>query len=164
MESTAVSTLASVTTMFEMQTRLFTNATDGISDENATERLNETNHIAWLTGHIVSTRIMLLNVLGNQMTYSFDDLFGKGKGLEADANYPSMADLMATWNEVSENMMAALNELDEDRLNSEAPFQVPISDPSLRGLLTFFVHHEAYHLGQIGLLRKGLGYEAMGYK
>jgi len=36
-------------------------------------------------------------------------------------------------------------------------------NPNMNGFLAFLMHHEAYHIGQPGILRKYLGKEAMKY-
>ncbi len=41
---------------FEMQTRLFSNALEGLGTDHTTRPSNSTNHLAWLAGHLVSTR------------------------------------------------------------------------------------------------------------
>jgi hypothetical protein len=43
------------------------------------------------------------------------------------------------------------------------PFPLPISDPTALSLLTFFVQHDSYHVGQLALLRKHAGLPAMQY-
>jgi uncharacterized damage-inducible protein DinB len=48
-------------------------------------------------------------------------------------------------------------------LDAEAPYQFPISDPSVLGMTAFLVQHESYHIGQMAFLRKQLGLEAMAY-
>jgi len=35
---------------------------------------------------------------------------------------------------------------------------MPQGDETLRGMVAFLVFHEAYHVGQIGYLKKQLGY------
>ena len=53
---------------FNLQTKLFNNSTITISDTNSQSKLSETtNHAAWLTGHTVSSRFMLANILGLQV-------------------------------------------------------------------------------------------------
>ena len=48
-------------------------------------------------------------------------------------------------------------------LASDSPVNVPFGDKTMKGFLAFLMHHEAYHIGQMGILRKYLGNEAMKY-
>lgn len=91
--------------LFDLQTRLFNNVVQGISDTLSISRISEhNNHVAWLTGHTVSTRYMLANALGMQLNEPFPDLFANGKGLQQDVTYPSMDALTANWSEISDTL------------------------------------------------------------
>jgi len=158
--ATRISTLIE---MLNLQTRLFSNAISGISEEHAHQRLNEnTNHIAWLAGHIVSSRFAMANLAGLTVQEPYPDLFGNGKGIESQS-YPSMSEMTKDWNDISEKLVQGLAELPESTLSEKAPFDLPFGDPSLHGAFAFFVHHEAYTIGQIGIARRYFGYEAMKY-
>jgi uncharacterized damage-inducible protein DinB len=67
----------------------------------------------------------------------------------------------------SRRFRAGLSNLSEEILNKEVPSPIAqsgIFDSTIRDLWTFFNYHQAYHIGQIGLLRKGLGKETMKYQ
>ncbi len=164
METLTNTTLTPIIDMMKLQTGLFNNVTTGIADAHATVRTNgNTNHMAWLTGHLVSTRYTMAALVGLELQEPYPELFAKGKGFDENTTYPTMAELTAQWSEVSEALIAGLSQLTEEQLNGPAPFQVPFPDPTYRGVLSFFAHHEAYHIGQIGLLRKYFEYESMQY-
>ncbi len=55
------------------------------------------------------------------------------------------------------------NNLPDAALSSPAPAKMPVNDDTLGGMLAFIMHHEAYHIGQLSLLRRILGKEAMKY-
>jgi uncharacterized damage-inducible protein DinB len=155
--------MESLKEIFELQTRLLNNVLSGIEENNAAVRLGgNTNHIAWLTGHIVSSRHAIVNLIGGTMDYQYDDLFGQGKGLE-DTQYPSLHDLKSAWDTCSISLMGQLGQLERTALEEEAPIKVPLGNGSMRSLIAFFAHHEAYHIGQLGILRKYFGAEAMKY-
>lgn len=146
-----------------LQTRLFNNVVSGVNDADAATPLNvTTNHIAWLTGHIVSTRFMLATVLGIEAQEPYPALFANGKGMDADATYPSMADLTKDWNGISEQIAAAIGGLNADALAQEMPRPVPTGN-TLGDFIVFLMHHEAYTIGQIGISRRFHGLEAMNY-
>ena len=160
------STTFPLTVQFDLHTRLFNNALDGISDEVSNKRGTEQiNNMKWIAGHILNTRVnFLTHVTGGKADDSFVPLFGRGNSFNPDTNYPPISELTAKWNEASGAVSEGLSKLPEDVLDSTAPFQGPIEDTSLRGLLAFLISHEAYHIGQLSLLRRMAGQEAMSYK
>jgi hypothetical protein len=148
---------------FNLQTRLFNNVTVSIKNGDAGKPMNEnTNHIAWLTGHIVSTRFMLAGALGLKENEPFPELFQNGKGIDRAAKYPPMVELTKSWNSLSEKITAALKSLNEETLNTKMPRPVPTGD-TMGDFISFLMHHEAYTLGQLGIYRRFYGVEAMKY-
>jgi len=76
---------------FTLHTRLFSNVLVEISPEHATKRMNDkTNHIAWLTGSMVSIRFKLANLLGMNEQEPFPHLFKDGKAIQNDITYPGI--------------------------------------------------------------------------
>ncbi len=154
-----------VKTQFDLHTKLFNNVLSEISDEQADIRADEKiNHIKWLAGHITAARMGLGKFGGLDEDKSFDEFFGHGKSIDTTLNYPSLKEIQNKWNAISERISEGLANLPSDILRSKAPIQVPVSDPSMEGFLGFMMHHEAYHIGQMGILRKFTGKEAMSYK
>ena len=157
--------IAGLTTMVKLQTKLFKNVCADFSEEYAQKTLSkDTAHIAWIAGHLVSSRYALAGLFGADVKEPFPDVFGQGKGMDQSLSYPSMADLLKDWNSVSEKLSERLESLSDDELSASAPYQFPIEDSTMLGLLVFFVHHEAYHIGQIGIARKFFGFDALAYK
>jgi hypothetical protein len=156
--------LQAIIQAFHLQTRLYRNVTKDISDENATQAIGgSSNHIAWITGHLFSTRYMLGAVLGITDREPFPELFERGKGIQEGLQYPSMANLTNGWEEFAEKIITCLAGMTEDDLQAEAPVKTPVSENTLRGFITFLCHHEAYHIGQLSIARRYFGYEAMSY-
>lgn len=157
------STMKPLISQFHLQTRLFKNVTDSIIDAEAQTRLNgNTNHIAWLTGHIVSTRFVMANVLGVPVKEPFPELFENGKGMDPEVEYPSMNDLLKDWEGISGKILPVLEGLTDEALEQKGPFPVPTGD-TVGDFVTFLMHHEAYTIGQIGIARRFFGREAMKY-
>lgn len=148
---------------FDLQTRLFKNVTVGISDADSVRQMNaNTNHAAWLTGHTVSTRFMLAKALGLNVQEPFPALYENGKGMEKGAKYPSMKELIREWDSISEKIVNAMNALTEAALENKMPKPVPTGD-TMGDFISFLMHHEAYTIGQIGIVRRFLGLDAMKY-
>lgn len=156
--------LAPIIDQLHLQTRLFKNVTADITDTDSQKRFTDsTNHIAWLAGHIVSTRYMMANMLGVQASEPYPELFAQGKGLSEGAKYPSLADLTKDWDSISKALTDKLEVLSDTEANAAPPFPVPVSDQTMSGFINFTTHHEGYTIGQIGLLRRLNGYPAMKY-
>lgn len=156
MENSSSKTATPITGLFQMQTAFFNNAIDGITTEDSTKRMNENiNHIAWLTGHIVSCRYMLCGMLGVQVSEPYPELFGNLKTIQEDVTYPSLTELVNVLPEITEQLISKLNSMSEEDFRKDA-FGGKLID-----IVLFFTYHEAYHIGQIGILRKALGYEAI---
>ena len=157
-------TIESIIQIFSLQTRLFLNVLEGVTDEHAKQRLgSNTNHIAWIAGHIVSTRYQLGYVLGLPLREPFPEFFERGKGLDNSISYPHINDLKRGWNEISEMLIDKLKTFEESDLLAEAPIPVPTNRQDMLGFISFFAHHEAYHIGQIGISRRIMDYPPMRY-
>ena len=70
----------------------------------------------------------------------------------------------AAWATVSAALRAALESLTPEQLDAPSTMRFPISDKTLLGVIAFLVQHDAYHLGQLSLLRRQLGLAGMSYK
>jgi len=160
------STAAALKAQFDLQTRLFNNIFEGINDEETNTRNNDhVNHMKWIAGHILNTRVDgLTRMTGGQPDTSYGTLFGRGVALDPAATYPSIDDMMSRWNSVAPAISEGLIHIPEEVLDSKAPAGAPIADDTMRGLLAFLVSHEGYHIGQLSILRKLAGKSAMSYK
>lgn len=151
---------------FDLHTRLFTNATEGIADHETNSRTSEhVNHIKWIAGHLLNTRLdSMSRVAGLAPDTSYGDHFGRGKALDTSATYPPIDEIRQRWASASGAISNGIAQVPDEVLNAKSQAQVPIADDTVRGLLSFLISHEAYHIGQLGLLRKMAGKEAMSYK
>jgi uncharacterized damage-inducible protein DinB len=137
--------------MFQFQHGIFENALDNLSDAIALKSLPGTsNHMNWLLGHIVHCRFMLSGMIGLQQSNPFGNMYWSAV---AEAPYPTVEEIARQMTEISKSMTDKIGELSDDELMARANEQTP----SLNDIISFFAYHEAYHLGQIGLVRKGVG-------
>lgn len=149
--------------MYRLQERLFNNVTDSMVGNDGARPNEQTNHAAWLAGHLVSTRFMLANIFGIEEKEPHPALFGNGKGIDADATYPPVSESVASWNAINEKLNPALENVSDEMMAADGPAPVPMGK-TMGDFLAFIAHHEAYHLGQLGMLRKYFGQEAMSYR
>jgi hypothetical protein len=149
---------------YRLHTHLFDNVIEGISAEDALRRITpETNHVAWLAGSLVSFRYEMANALGIPQKEAFIELYGNNRPIDDNLQYPSLLSLQDDWHYISPLLLDTVSAIPPPELaNRPSPFE-EMKDNSLAEVLTFIIDRESYVIGQIGILRKILGYAAMKY-
>lgn len=154
--------LSLVISQFEIHNKLFGNVLED-TESNSSSQINEfTNHIAWIAGHIVSSRFAITNLLGLNTMEPYPGLFEHGKGIDQNAEYPPISNQLNAWDEITPQLIEKLKSTSDEELDAKGPFNVPTGN-KIGQIINFFAHHEAYHIGQLGILRKYFGKEAMKY-
>lgn len=160
---TASSRMYSLIVLYEMHTTFFYSALDGISDDDAHNRLNtKANHITWLTGSIVQQRYEIAKALGIDRKQVADEFFKNNKGIQDNVTYPSLAEFKKDWEAISPLLQDALADVRDEKLD-ESFEMMPDMKMTYYDLITFIIYREANIIGQIALWRRLLGYEAMKY-
>ncbi len=155
------SALQAFSVTLALNRKLFANALDGISADQLKNRpTNKENHLLWIAGHLAHTRSMIAQTLGATIESPLE-IFNEA--LNADTDYPGLDEIMDFYKKATHEIIIRIPEASAEMLASDPPFPLPISDQSIYGMLTFLAQHEAYHVGQMGLLRKQLGFEATSY-
>lgn len=149
---------------FALNNKTFNNVLANISDKEANRRIAGTNSVKWIAGHTVDTGYNLAAILGitSENPYAAD--FGFGKPFDPNADYPTLKKMLSDWNALSPKIEAAISKLTQDQLNADSPFPLPYNEQSIRGLLSFQMHHISYEVGQLGLYRRFLGKKPMSYQ
>jgi len=155
-------------TQFDLHHRLYNNVLQGFTDEETNQRLHNNpnmNHVKYLAGHLLNSQYALAQTAGLNVEVKWNELFAVMGQSEAkdDFPYPSIEEIKNEWNQLYEPTRNGLEKLSDDALRStpHPPFdQVAESKGEL---WTFINHHIAYHMGQIGILRRGFGKEPMSY-
>jgi hypothetical protein len=157
---------------YDLHNLLFNNVIAGISDDEAGKCIADPmNSVKWLAGHLVWAQLNLANISGVQVIVPWGYQFMSKEGAtEADYNaskteVPTLETIKTKWNEISSAIRTGLENLPEEALSStiQVPHPILPFDNTLSGLWAFINHHQAYTIGQIGILRRGLGKEAMKY-
>lgn len=107
---------------------------------------------AWILGHLVLARHRLLKLLGSDFPQEpvWEQHYARG-GPGASAHL-DWADLMLSFQATDQALKAVFQRLEDwDRptLNPGLGMEQPLEQ-----VLAFLYMHEAYHLGQIGIIRK----------
>ncbi len=159
LEKTAIHTLVN---MYDWHTKLFRNALEGITEEDAQNRLNtKANHIAWIAGSMTYTRYTLAKFFNIAIELQSLDLFKDFQGIKDNTVYPTLAEIKSDWDRISPALKDALTNISQEQLNGPDPFDMPGENMTFLESLTGCTDREAYCIGQIGLWRRLLNYDAM---
>ena len=147
----------------ELHTRLWGNCLDGTEQVLWQRPLPTVNAIGFLALHLVDTRHFTLDLLGAPAPNPFAALLADARSMSDLREHPEATALRPAWAAVSERLAERLSELGPDDFARPVARSFPIADPTLAGALSFLLSHEAYHLGQMALLRRAFGLAAMRY-
>jgi len=167
-----MSTKKQLLAQYDLHNVLFNNVIAGISDEESnTPIADPTNSAKWLAGHLLWANANFANIGGIKIDVKWrDHFYTKEGGGPEDLNalpspLPTLREIKDKWNEDSPVLRKALENLPEQALDTVIDIKHPIApfDNTLGGLWAFINHHQAYHIGQIGIIRRALGKRAMSY-
>ena len=151
--------LALTSRSFDLTGRLVRRAVDGMDRSALLRRVTENcNSMLWMVGHMTLYRSMLLGLLGGAREACWEDLFKRGAGPADESFYPSLEELLAEFDAVTVKLNANFEAATEAELGAPAAKGTPSLDGTLAGSAAFLAFHEGYHAGQMGLLRKQLGF------
>jgi hypothetical protein len=157
---------------YDLHNVLYNNVITDISDEESNKCVADPmNCVKWLAGHLLWAQHNLANIGGVKLDLPWRDHFHtKQGGSPEDFNapkseLPTLQQVKDKWNEFDPLIRGGLENLPDEALNTVIEVKHPIApyDNTLGGLWAFINHHQAYTIGQIGILRRGLGKDAMKY-
>jgi len=147
-----------VAEQFRLTTNLFIKAMTDVEAPRAMSRPGPvSNPLLWLAGHVTHFRSRLLTLVGVPRDFPWGSLFDTGSKIGPAEMYPRPEEIVQLWEEQSELLMDRLATLTEEDLAAPPSARVPTTDATLRGAIGYFSLHEAYHVGQMGYVRKWLG-------
>jgi uncharacterized damage-inducible protein DinB len=157
-------------TQFDLHHRLYNNVLDGFTDQETNQRLysdSNINHVKYLAGHILNSQYgiaLLADVPTIEPKWS--DLFAGAVQSEAkdDISYPSINKIKNEWNAIYDPIRNKLDKLSPEFLNQKPPVPMDEFAESRGELWAFLNHHVAYHIGQIGILRRGFEKPPMSFE
>lgn len=151
--------------LFRLHTRLYLNCLEGVDDHAARRRPDgRTNSLAFVAVHLVDARHFLAAYLAAEAANPFAALLKDARGIDDVEGLPGVEEVRAAWRGVSEVLDARLAALTEEEIRAASPQAFPVEDRSVLGGIAFLAHHDAYHVGQMALLRKHLGFGPMQYR
>ena len=155
---------APIATIFAFNDGFVLPAMEGLTDAELWKAPTDRNNaILWIAGHVVQTRAMILQLLGEPVDTGWGKLFDRGApaaNVAGADRYPSRSEIERVMREITPRLHAKLASLDEKYLAGPARMQVP-GTKTMADELAFFALHESYHVGQLAYVRKGLGYAGL---
>ncbi len=137
--------------------------TDGVSHAKSLVQPHPGgNCLNWVVGHLAGSRDKLRGVLGLEPTLGAEEnpVYARSaEPLTDAANAAPFDELTAAFARDQDDLAAALGKLTPEQLAAPAPFS-PGNNPqeTVATLLAGLVFHEAYHIGQTGVLRRIAGH------
>lgn len=138
---------------------MFLRALDGVTDEQARTPGEGTNSLLWIAAHVVSVRSSFLRALGGSADVPWAAQFPRGSDPAAVTDWPSIADVKGRWIAVHAGFMARLDTLTSDDIAKET--RVPGLEPTTFGVLGLATVHDVYHVGQLAMCRRRLGFDRL---
>jgi DinB family protein len=129
---------------------------------------NGITHLAWQVGHLASAPygLMIRAVRGKPeagevLPGSYFGLFGRGTKPMADPTaYPKPDELLRVLHAVNEAAPRAIEDIPDGVLDEPSLIESPMFKTKFDALV-FCSEHEFSHAGQVGLLRRMLGYDSL---
>lgn len=118
------------------------------------------NCLNWIVGHILANRAGILGLLGQDPVWNEEEAAPYLRGSEPltdPAIAKNLDEMVALLETAQDSILAGLSEISEESLQAPAPSgkEGETVETGLAGL----VFHEAYHVGETGVLRRLLGHE-----
>jgi len=151
---------------FRMHTQMFDNVLNGIKEQDALTRINgKTNHFTWMVGNLVNARYWLGNLLGIEKEDPNARFFKDAKALDTTADYPSLDALKKEWHIISPLVFEKLHTVTDEELSQSYSMGMNIDfiEENKLNMTGMAMDRESYLFGQLGLMRRALGYDAMKY-
>ena len=146
---------ATLARLFEVDHDVLKKTLDGLSHgDSLVQPQAAGNCLNWVLGHIVATRSQILTMLGEEPLWSKDQSapYDRGSAPITDAvQARPLEELAAALDRSQERLRAGLARVSAETLAS------PAGDGTFGDTLAFFHFHEAYHAGQVALLRRMAG-------
>lgn len=153
--------------ILQLNTRLFLNCLDEVSDEAARWRPGESsNSLVYVALHLHDARHYLARFLGVTEPDPFAAITSTAEGIQDIDIYPSLAEMRTAWMEISlalEQRFVGLTAATLDQPTPDDAPEFPVNDDSVLGAIAFLLQHESYHIGQLAFLRKLAGLSAMSW-
>ena len=142
--------------VFAASDRLFIRALEGADRDALLRRPGGAgNPMLWIAGHATRVRSQFVRSLGYEHMLEWADEFNRGGSSADDSRWPEVAVIIEAWTSIAVEFQTHLAALSEDELLGTT--DSPSLDGTLLGGVSLLAFHDAYHVGQLGMLRANAG-------
>ena len=147
--------------IFAINDDLALRALDGLTDAQLWSAPTlRNNPMMWVVGHFVQTRAQLLALLGEPTDTGWQERFVRGATLRDATHYPSRDEVERIMNDVTCRLHRKLATIDDEQVDRPPSTSLPGAD-TVADEIALFAFHDSYHVGQMGYIRKALGFPAL---
>jgi len=134
----------------------FVRCLDGLTEKEGITRLLPTNSISWMVGHLANQEnwYWVRQGQGIKLAPELGELVGYGK----PASTPPLADMWATWQEVTTTADPFLDTLTSEIMETHFEFNGKQSRESIGTMLLRNIYHYWFHTGEAHAMRQQLGH------
>ena len=135
---------------------------DDISNEDAVKRIRngEGSSISWIVGHLIDYRSQSLNLLSSESQREFKEIFSDASASDG-SNYPSLTELKEKWNNQHNVIESTFANISDEQLSALLKKDDAVhNEKTVLSVIIFYMWHEAYHIGALGMIRKELEYKS----
>lgn len=116
------------------------------------------NHATWLITHMASSRRSVARSLGADLPKAaWEGLAGFKAELQPASAFPPAVEILEDFKSTGSTICQRLAEATPEVLDGSLDHPLPDGTTRVGDAAGFFYMHEAYHLGQIGYLRRLMG-------
>lgn len=153
-----------ITELLRLNTLLFRNCLVGMTEETSRRRPTPTtNHAAYIAAHVTESRFFLLKILDAEQPSPMEPYIGSASSLDEVQKWPTLAETHAAWTHAGHALRDRLDAMTTADLDCPCTPAFLGNGVSRLSGLSFLAQHEAYHIGQLSLLRTYVGLPAMKY-
>ncbi|HEY5219275.1 MAG TPA: DinB family protein [Gemmatimonadaceae bacterium] len=150
--------------ILRLNSRLLRNCLQGMTDEQSLGRPDDrANSAIWVAVHMTRSRYGLLKRLGVELANPLPPHVIAAKSIDEVTEWPPVADVVSAWNAAARALESRISAVTAAELDAPVDVKFPVHEQTNFGALVFLTQHDAYHLGQLSLLRKQAGLPAMSY-
>ncbi len=116
--------------------------------------------INWIAGHLLATREDIFEILSIEPMQSDEDTepYRRNSDSSNTDRFTEFLELLTRFKKSQKLILSRLESLNDEQFAQPMPNDNPDADSAiLSGRLLFYHFHEAYHIGQIGVVRRLIG-------
>lgn len=155
--------VAQFANLYNLDTTMVQKALEDVKPADLHKRVNNSGStLHWIFGHIVASRHDIAKIIEADTDWKHYELFsGSGQQVKESSAYPPIEELQKTFDSVTNKLMKRLGELNDNDIDKKLKDKWPHGDDTNLGAISFMAWHEGWHIGQMSVLRKHLGYKGL---